>query len=56
VADKFWLKDPDGNEWEFWVDHQEANKMHMWVNHKKDSIAYASTPRIQAFSANLSYV
>jgi len=28
VADKFWLKDPDGNEWEFWVRKDEANSMH----------------------------
>jgi hypothetical protein len=28
VADKFWLKDPDGNEWEFWVRHEEADRMH----------------------------
>ncbi len=27
VADKFWLKDPDGNEWEFWVRHEEADRM-----------------------------
>lgn len=23
VADKFWLQDPDGNEWEFWVRHDD---------------------------------
>jgi catechol-2,3-dioxygenase len=28
VADKFWLKDPDGNEWEFWVHKDEADSMH----------------------------
>ena len=28
VADKFWLKDPDGNEWEFWVRKDEADSMH----------------------------
>jgi catechol 2,3-dioxygenase-like lactoylglutathione lyase family enzyme len=26
-ADKFWAKDPDGNEWEFWVRLEEANAM-----------------------------
>lgn len=26
-ADKFWAKDPDGNEWEFWVRSQEAESM-----------------------------
>ncbi len=28
VADKFWLQDPDGNEWEFWVRSAEADQMH----------------------------
>ena len=28
VADKFWLQDPDGNEWEFWVRKEEADRMH----------------------------
>ena len=28
VADKFWLQDPDGNEWEFWVHKDEADSMH----------------------------
>lgn len=28
VADKFWLKDPDGNEWEFWVRTDEAGSMY----------------------------
>lgn len=28
VADKFWVADPDGNEWEFWVRHSEADAMH----------------------------
>ena len=28
VADKFWVRDPDGNEWEFWVRHEEAEAMH----------------------------
>jgi catechol 2,3-dioxygenase-like lactoylglutathione lyase family enzyme len=28
VADKFWVADPDGNEWEFWVRHEEAESMH----------------------------
>lgn len=28
VADKFWLQDPDGNEWEFWVHEDEADSMH----------------------------
>ncbi len=28
VADKFWAKDPDGNDWEFWVRTTEADKMH----------------------------
>lgn len=28
VADKFWVQDPDGNEWEFWVRHEEAEAMH----------------------------
>jgi catechol 2,3-dioxygenase-like lactoylglutathione lyase family enzyme len=23
VADKFWLQDPDGNDWEFWVRHDD---------------------------------
>ena len=27
VADKFWVQDPDGNEWEFWVRHAEAEAM-----------------------------
>ncbi len=26
-SDKFWAKDPDGNEWEFWVRLEEANAM-----------------------------
>ena len=26
-ADKFWAKDPDGNEWEFWVRLEEADAM-----------------------------
>lgn len=28
VADKFWVRDPDGHEWEFWVRHEEADTMH----------------------------
>ncbi len=28
VADKFWLRDPDGHEWEFWVRSDEADSMH----------------------------
>lgn len=28
IANKFWVADPDGNEWEFWVRHEEANAMH----------------------------
>lgn len=23
ISDKFWLQDPDGNEWEFWVRHND---------------------------------
>ncbi len=26
VADKFWLHDPDGNEWEFWVRHDDEGE------------------------------
>ncbi len=26
VADKFWLQDPDGNEWEFWVRHDDEGE------------------------------
>lgn len=26
VADKFWLSDPDGNEWEFWVRHSDEGE------------------------------
>ena len=26
VSDKFWLKDPDGNEWEFWVRHDDEGE------------------------------
>lgn len=28
VGNKFWAKDPDGNDWEFWVRTEEANAMH----------------------------
>ena len=28
VADKFWVADPDGNEWEFWFRTEEAEAMH----------------------------
>ena len=28
VADKFWVADPDGNDWEFWVRTEEAEAMH----------------------------
>ena len=28
VANKFWVADPDGNEWEFWVRQDEAESMH----------------------------
>lgn len=28
IADKFWLIDPDGHEWEFWVRSDEAEAMH----------------------------
>ena len=28
VANKFWLTDPDGHEWEFWVRTDEADSMH----------------------------
>ncbi|MBC8123590.1 MAG: VOC family protein [Gemmatimonadaceae bacterium] len=28
IADKFWLTDPDGHEWEFWVRSDEADSMH----------------------------
>lgn len=27
-ANKFWLQDPDGNEWEFWIRQDEAEIMH----------------------------
>jgi hypothetical protein len=27
MADKFWLKDPDGHAWEFWVHIAEADRM-----------------------------
>lgn len=27
-ADKFWLSDPDGNEWEFWVRTADADRMY----------------------------
>jgi catechol-2,3-dioxygenase len=26
VADKFWLQDPDGNNWEFWVRHDDEGE------------------------------
>jgi catechol 2,3-dioxygenase-like lactoylglutathione lyase family enzyme len=26
VANKFWLHDPDGNEWEFWVRHDDEGE------------------------------
>jgi catechol 2,3-dioxygenase-like lactoylglutathione lyase family enzyme len=26
VANKFWLKDPDGNAWEFWVRHDDGGE------------------------------
>ena len=28
VANKFWVQDPDGNDWEFWVRSAEAEAMH----------------------------
>ncbi len=28
IANKFWLRDPDGHEWEFWVRQAEATLMH----------------------------
>ena len=28
VGNKFWAKDPDGNDWEFWVRTEEADAMH----------------------------
>ncbi|NET08755.1 MAG: glyoxalase/bleomycin resistance/dioxygenase family protein [Merismopedia sp. SIO2A8] len=28
VANKFWLTDPDGHEWEFWIRTDEADLMH----------------------------
>ncbi|MEY4066527.1 MAG: hypothetical protein RIR26_2735 [Pseudomonadota bacterium] len=28
VANKFWVRDPDGHEWEFWVRSAEADTMH----------------------------
>ena len=28
VANKFWVQDPDGNDWEFWVRSAEADAMH----------------------------
>jgi len=28
VANKFWVTDPDGNDWEFWVKHEDADAMH----------------------------
>lgn len=28
VADKWWVADPDGNEWEFWVRSDDAETMH----------------------------
>ncbi|AGY58286.1 ArsI/CadI family heavy metal resistance metalloenzyme [Gloeobacter kilaueensis] len=27
VADKFWLSDPDGHEWEFWLRLEEADSL-----------------------------
>ena len=27
-ADKFWLSDPDGHQWEFWVRKADADSMH----------------------------
>jgi predicted lactoylglutathione lyase len=27
-SDKFWVKDPDGHEWEFWLRTEEATSMH----------------------------
>jgi catechol 2,3-dioxygenase-like lactoylglutathione lyase family enzyme len=27
VANKFWVRDPDGHEWEFWVRKEEAEQM-----------------------------
>lgn len=34
VANKFWVHDPDGNEWEFWVRHEDAESM---FEHQPDS-------------------
>ena len=28
VANKYWVKDPDGNDWELWVRHEDAETMH----------------------------
>lgn len=28
VADKFWVSDPDGNDWEFWVFKSDADSMY----------------------------
>ncbi len=28
VANKFWVKDPDGNDWELWVRKDDAESMH----------------------------
>lgn len=31
-ADKFWVSDPDGHEWEFWVRTADADAMHVPKN------------------------
>ena len=41
VADKFWLQDPDGNEWEFWVRTDEADSMHQVPSMPEESTCCA---------------
>lgn len=43
VADKFWLQDPDGNEWEFWV-RQDDNGDTLFLSTEASTCCAPSEP------------
>ncbi|UFP96836.1 ArsI/CadI family heavy metal resistance metalloenzyme [Gloeobacter morelensis] len=43
VGNKFWLTDPDGNDWEFWVRTDEAQAMHS-ENRPQEQTCCAAAP------------
>lgn len=54
VADKFWLMDPDGHEWEFWVRSDEADSMHGPTQQSQEACCAPGSERTVALAEKTS--